>query len=147
MVRGRFTGYDVTIVTSDDPLGSSVVATIDVASIDTGNEKRDHHLRSADFLEFEKYPTMRYRSIGIRPSGDGWVVDGELTLQGTTQQVSLAVDANRFGQDPFDGQRARFSATAQVKRGDFGIDRWAGGGVVVGDKVSISLDIEAVLQT
>ena len=69
-VRGRFTSYDVTIVTSEDPLGSSVAATIDLASIDTGNERRDNHLRSAEFFEVETYPTMSYRSTGIRQTGD-----------------------------------------------------------------------------
>jgi polyisoprenoid-binding protein YceI len=147
--RGRFTSYDVTIVTSEDPLGSSVAATIDLASIDTGNEPRDNHLRSADYFEVEKYPTMSYRSTGIRRTDDGWVIDGELTLHGVTRQVPLAVEVNGFGPDPFGGQRAGFSATAQINRRDFGIDitiPMDGGGVVVGDKVSIGLEIEAVLQ-
>jgi polyisoprenoid-binding protein YceI len=147
--RGRFTSYDITIVTSEDPLGSSVAATIDLASIDTGNEPRDNHLRSADYLEVEKYPTMRYRSTGIRPTDDGWVIDGELTLHGVTRQVPLAVEVNGFGPDPFGGQRAGFSATAQINRRDFGIDITTpmdGGGVVVGDQVSISLEIQAIRQ-
>ncbi|WP_406313725.1 YceI family protein [Streptosporangium sp. NBC_01639] len=147
--RGRFTGYDVTIVTSEDPLGSSVAATIDLTSIDTGYEPRDNHLRSADYLEVGKYPTMSYRSTGIRRTDDGWVVDGELTLHGVTRPVPLAVEANGFGPDPFGGQRAGFSATTQINRRDFGIDITVpmdGGGVVVGDKVSISLEIQAVLQ-
>ena len=149
-VRGRFTGYDVTIVTSEDLLGSSVTATIDLASIDTGNEMRDNHLRAADYLEVEKYPTMSYRSTGIGRSGDGWVIDGELTLHGVTRPVPLAVEVSGFGPDPFGGQRAGFSATAQINRRDFGIDLTVpmdAGGVVVGDKVSISLEIQAVLQT
>jgi polyisoprenoid-binding protein YceI len=148
-VRGRFTGYDVTIVTSDDPLGSSVAATIDLASIDTGNEQRDNHLRSADFLEVEKYPTMTYRSTAMCRADDSWIVDGELTLHGVTRHVPLAVEMNGFGPDPWGGKRAGFSATAQINRRDFGIDitmPMDGGGVVVGDKVSISLEIEAVLQ-
>jgi polyisoprenoid-binding protein YceI len=144
--RGRFTSHDVTIVTGEDPLGSSVAATIGLASIDTGIGRRDNHLRSADFFEVEKYPTMSYRSTGIRRTDDGWVIDGELTLHGVTRRVPLAVEVNGFGPDPFGAQRAGFSATAQINRGDFGIDRWTGGGVVVGDKVSISLEIEAVLQ-
>ena len=144
-VRGRFTGHDVTIVTSADPLGSSVAATIDLASIDTGNERRDNHLRSADFLEVENYSTMSYRSAGIRQTDGGWVVDGELTLHGVTRRVPLTVEVNGFGPDPSGGQRAGFSATAEINRGDFGIGRWSGGGAVVGDKVSISLRIEAVL--
>ena len=148
-VRGRFTGYDVTIVTSEDPRGSSVAATIDLASIDTGNEPRDNHLRSADYFDVEKYQTMSYRSTGIRWTDDGWVIDGELTLHGVTRQVPLTGEVNGFGPDPFGGQRAGFSATAQISRRDFGIDLTIpmdGGGVAVGDKVSISLEIEAVLQ-
>jgi len=147
--RGRFTGYDVTIVTSEDPRGSSVAATIDLASIDTGNEPRDNHLRSADYLEVEKYPTMTYRSTGVRTSGDGWIVDGELTLHGVTRAVPLAVEVNGFTADPFGGQRAGFSATTQINRRDFGMTNTIpmdGGGVVVGDKVSITLEIQAVLQ-
>jgi len=147
--RGRFTSYDVTIVTSEDLLGSSVTATIDLASVDTGNEMRDNHLRSADYLEIEKYPTMTYRSTGIRRSGDGWVIEGELTLHGVTRQVPLAVEMNGFGTDSWGGQRAGFSATTEINRRDFGIDistPLEAGGVTVGDKVAISLEIQAVLQ-
>ena len=147
--RGRFTGYDVTIVTSEDPRGSSVAATIDLASIDTGNEPRDNHLRSADYLGVEKYPTMSYRSTGIRWTGNGWVIDGELALHGVTRQVPLAVEVHGFRPDPFGGQRAGFSATAQINRREFGIDitiPMDGGGVVVGTNVSINIEIQAVLQ-
>ena len=148
-VRGRFTSYDVTIVTSEDPQGSSVAATIDLASIGTGSEPRDNHLRSADYFEVGKYPTMSYRFAGIRRTDDGWVIDGELTLHAVTRQVPLAVEVNGFGPDLRGGQRAGFSATAQISRRDFGIDISIpidGGGVAVGDKVSVSLEIEAVLQ-
>jgi polyisoprenoid-binding protein YceI len=148
--RGRFTRYDVTIVTAENPLDSQLSATIDLASVDTGFEARDNHLRSADYFEVEKYPTMSYRSTGIHPTGDGWVVEGELTLHGVSRPVPLAVEANGFSPDPFGGQRAGFSATAQISRRDFGIDITVpleGGGVLVGDKVAISLEIEAVLQS
>ncbi len=147
--RGRFTSYDITLVTGEDLLGSSVTATIDLASIDTGHEMRDNHLRSADYLEIDKYPTMSYRSTGVRPTGDGVTIDGELTLHGVTRQVPLAVEVSGFGPDPWGGQRAGFSATAEINRSDFGIDistPMEAGGVVVGDKVSISLEIQAVLQ-
>jgi len=97
-------------------------------------------------FEVEKYPTMSYRSTDIRQTGDGWIIDGELTLRGIARQVPLAVEANGFGPDPNGGQRAGFSATAQFNRSDFGIDRWTGGGAVVGHKVPISLKIEAILQ-
>src|SRR5262249_52418486 len=113
-VRGRFTSYDVTIVTSQGPLGSSVAATIDLASIDTGNERRDNHLRSAAFLEVEKYPTMSYRSTGIRETDDGWIIDGELTLHGVIRQVPLTVELNGFDPEPNGGHRAGFSATAEI---------------------------------
>lgn len=147
--RGRFTSYDVTIVTAQDPLASTVTATIELASVDTGNQPRDNHLRSADYLEVDRYPTMRYRSTALRRTGDGWVIDGELSLHGITRQVPLAVEVNGFSPDPFGGQRAGFSASGQISRRDFGIDTTVpmdGGGVVVGDRVSISLEIEAVLQ-
>jgi polyisoprenoid-binding protein YceI len=147
--RGRFTDFDATIVTAEDPLRSSVTATIQLASIDTGLTMRDEHLRSADYLEVGTYPTMTYRSTGVRPSGDGWVVDGELTLHGVTRPVPLAVEVTGFGPDPFGGRRAGFSATARVNRRDFGIDLTVSldsGGVVVGDKVTIGIEIEAVLQ-
>ena len=145
-VRGRFTGHDVTIVTGEDPLGSSVAVTIDLASVDTGNPKRDEHLGAA-FLDVAKYPTMSYRSTGVRYADDGWVVDGELTLHGITRPVPLAVTPTRFGPGPGGEQRAGFSATARVNRSEFNIDQWTGGGVVVSDKVSVSLEIEAVLYS
>ncbi|TWF79056.1 polyisoprenoid-binding protein YceI [Pseudonocardia hierapolitana] len=148
-VRGRFTGFDVTIVTSEDPMGSSATATIDLASVDTGNETRDNHLRSAEFLDVEKHPTMSYRSTGIRRADDGWIVDGDLTLHGVTRAVPLTVEMNGFAADPWGGQRAGFSASAQVNRRDFGVGPTVaadGGGVALGEKVSITLEIQAVLQ-
>jgi polyisoprenoid-binding protein YceI len=147
-VRGRFTGYAVTIVTGEDPVSSSVNATIDLASVDTGNKRRDNHLRSADYFEVEKYPAMTYCSTGIRPTESGWVIDGELTLHEVTRPVPLAVVVKGFGPDPQRGTRVGFAASAQINRRDFGIDiPMSGGEVVVGERVSISLDIEAVSQT
>jgi polyisoprenoid-binding protein YceI len=146
-VRAQFTSYHVTIVTSEDPLRSSVTATIDLTSIDTGNQKRDNHLRTADILDVEKHPTMSYRSTGIAQTDHTWVVDGELTLHGITRQVPLAVAVTGFGPDRNGRQRAGFTATAQINRRDFGITVPMGGGGVVSNKVSIRLKIEAVLQT
>jgi polyisoprenoid-binding protein YceI len=148
-VRGRFTGHDVTIVTSEDPLDSSATVTIDLASVDTGHEVRDNHLRSSDFFDVEKYPTMSYRSTGISRTDDGWIVDGDLTLHGVTRHVPLTVELNGFRPDPWGGQRAGFSATAQINRRDFGIGPTVpmdGGGLALGDKVSITIEIQAVLQ-
>ena len=148
-VRGRFGAFSGQIVTGADPSDSSVTAEIDMASIDTGHEQRDAHIRSADFFEVETYPTMTYRSIGVRPHGDGFIVDGELTLKGVTQEVPLTLELNGFGPDPYGGTRAGFSATTEINRRDFGVNFSAvmeTGGAVVSDKITIHLEIEAVLQ-
>ncbi len=145
-VRGRFTGCDVTLVTAEDPLDSSVVATIDLATLDTGNEKRNEHVRSATFLDVETYPTAIYRSTGVRRTSRDWAVDGELTLHGITRPVCLIVAPTGFGPDPSGGNRAGFTATTQIRRSEFGIDKWLGGGLVVSDKVPITIRLEAVSQ-
>ena len=148
-VRGQFTRFEGTVVTAEDPLQSSVTATIDLTSIDTRNEQRDNHIRSADFFEAEKHAHMSYRSTGIRQAGEDWLIDGELDLHGVTRPVQLRVELNGFTRDPYGGTRAGFSATAEINRRDFGIDisvPMDGGGVVVGDKISIILEIEAILD-
>jgi polyisoprenoid-binding protein YceI len=148
-VRGRFRDFSGQIVTGQDVPGSSVTAEIDLASIDTGNEQRDAHIRSADFFEVETHPTMTYRSAGIRRHGDDYIVDGKLTLKGVTKDVTLALEINGFGPDPFGGTRAGFTATGEINRRDFGVNFSAvmeTGGAVVSDKVTIQLEIEAVLQ-
>ena len=148
-VRGSFTEFEGTIVTADEPTDSTVTASITLNSIDTRNEQRDNHIRSADFFDVEQHPTMSYRSTSLSGNGENWTIDGELTLHGVTRRVPLLLELNGFTADPYGGQRAGFSATAEISRGDFGIDislPMDGGGVVVGDKVSISLEIEAVLD-
>ena len=149
-VRGRFGAFSGQIVTGENPVQSSVTAEIDLTSIDTNNDQRDEHIRSADFFEVETYPTMSYRSTGIREDGDGgYLVDGELTLKGVTKPVELQLEIGGFGPDAFGGYRAGFSAQATINRRDFGVNFNAAletGGAVVGDKVTITLDIEAVKQ-
>jgi polyisoprenoid-binding protein YceI len=148
-VRGRFGQFAGTIVTAPDPLQSSAEVSIDLASIDTGEDKRDEHLRSPDFFETAKYPTMTYRTTGVRAEGDHFVFDGELTLKGVTRPVALEVELGGIGPDAWGGTRLGFSATAEINRKDFGVDfdaRIADGGLVVADKVEIVLEIEAVLQ-
>jgi polyisoprenoid-binding protein YceI len=148
-VRGRFTNFSGRLVTGADPLDSSVTAQIDLASIDTGNAQRDAHIRSADFFEVETYPTMTYRSTGIRRDGDDYVVDGELTLKGVTKNVPLRLELNGFGPDAYGGTRAGFTATTEINRRDFGVNFNAAletGGAVVADRVTIHLEIEAVLE-
>jgi polyisoprenoid-binding protein YceI len=151
-VRGHFTKFEGQIVTAADPLASTVTATIDLASIDTSNQQRDDHIRSADFFEVEKYPTMTYHSSGIRHDGADYVLDGELTLKGTTLPVPLKLEVNGFAPDPFaaGGTRAGFTATGEINRMDFGVSfngPMPGGGVILAEKVQIVLEIEAALQT
>lgn len=151
-VRGQFNIFDGEFVTADDPFKSSLTARIDLRSIDTNNEQRDNHIRSADFFEVETHPEMTYLSTGIRqdPDGAGFIIDGDLTLRGVTRQVPLKLELEGFGPDPFGGTRAGFSATGEINRTDFGVSYNGpvpGGGTVISEKVQISLDVEAVLQT
>ena len=137
-----------------DPAKARFALTIQVASIDTNQKLRDEHLRTADFFEVEKYPTMSYRSTGIRPDGDGFVMEGELTLKGVTLPVPLRLVINGFSVDPYAsdpaaGARAGFTATGEINRMDFGVSYNGpvpGGGVLLGEKVQIILEIEAALQ-
>ena len=149
-VRGKFTKFSGQLVTADDAASSSVTAEIELASIETGAEQRDAHLRSPDFFDIENHPLMTYRSTGIRADGDHYVVDGELTLKGVTRIVPLKLELNGFGPDAYGGIRAGFTASAEINRQDFGVNWNAAmetGGVVVSDKVAIHLEIEAVLQS
>ncbi|HEY5051445.1 MAG TPA: YceI family protein [Acidothermaceae bacterium] len=148
-VRGRFTKFEGQIVTGENPADSSVTATIELSSIDTGNQQRDDHIRSADFFEVEKYPTMTYRSTGVRQDGADLVLDGQLTLKGVTKDVPLRLELNGFGPDAYGGTRAGYTATADINRRDFGVNFNAAletGGAVVADKIAIHLEVEAVLQ-
>ena len=149
-VRGKFTSFQGEIVTGHNPLESTVFAAIDLDSIDTGNVDRDNHIRSADFFEVDTYKTMTFRSSGVRADCDGFVLDGELTLKGVTRSVPLKLELNGFGPDAYGGTRAGFTATGELNRRDFNVNFSApmqNGGVVVADKITLHLEIEAVLQT
>jgi polyisoprenoid-binding protein YceI len=147
-VKGTFTKFEGTVTVPDNPLESTVHVTFDPASIETGDEGRDAHLRQADFLETEKYPTAEFTSTGVRESRDGYVLDGDLTLHGVTNPVSLELEFNGVvSPDPWGLTRAGFSAETEINRKDFGIAFDAPmetGGVMVGDKVKIHLEIEVV---
>jgi polyisoprenoid-binding protein YceI len=148
-VRGYFREFSGEIVTAEDPTQSSVTATIDLSSIDTRQEQRDAHIRSADFFDVESYPQMTFRSTAVRTQGPDWFIDGELTLKGHTRPVTLALELNGFGPDAYGGTRAGFTAKTEISRSEFGVDiqmPMDGGGVVVGDKVAVELEIEAVLR-
>src|SRR5258708_11849715 len=146
-VRGRFNTFSGELVTADDPTKSSVTAEIDLSSIDTGQEQRDAHIKSADFFEVETYPTMTYKSTGIRVEDGEYVLDGDLTLKGVTRSVPLRLELNGFGPDAYGGYRAGFTATGELSRSDFNVSFNAplqNGGVVVADKIQLHLEIEAV---
>jgi polyisoprenoid-binding protein YceI len=146
-VRGRFTNFSGQLVTANDPTASSVTAEIDLRSISTGNEQRDDHIRSADFFEVETYPTMTYRSTGIRVEHGEYILDGELTLKGVTRSVPLRLELNGFGPDAYGGVRAGFTATGELNRRDFNVNFSApmsNGGAVVSDKIGLHLEVEAI---
>jgi len=148
-VRGRFDKFEGTIVTAEDPLQSSVNATVDLTSVNTGAPDRDNHIRSADFFEVETHPTLTFHSTGLRRDGGDFLLDGDLTIRGTTKPVSLKLEVNGIGPDAYGGTRAGFSATTEINRSDFGVSYNGpipGGGVAVSEKVTISLEIEGVLD-
>ena len=148
-VRGKFTTFEGSVTTAENPLESTVSATVDLGSIDTGNADRDNHIRSADFFEVDAHPTMTFTSTGIRADGGDFVLDGDLTIKGVTKPVSLDLELGGFGPDAYGGTRAGFSASGVINRRDFGVDFNAAmetGGVVVGDKVTLNLEIELVLD-
>jgi polyisoprenoid-binding protein YceI len=149
-VRGYFRTFSGEIVTAEDPAQSTVTATIDMDSIDTRQEQRDAHIRSADFFDVGNHTVMTFRSTGVRTDGADWHVDGELTLKGITKPVTLELELNGFGPDAYGGTRAGFTAKTVISRSEFGVDiamPMDGGGVVVGDKINVELEIEAVLRT
>ncbi|MFD2090651.1 YceI family protein [Blastococcus deserti] len=149
-VRGYFRDFSGEIVTAEDPTQSSVTARINMDSIDTRQEQRDAHIRSADFFDAGNHTEMTFRSTEVRTDGADWTVIGDLTIKGITEQVELELELNGFGPDAYGGTRAGFSAKTEISRKEFGVDidmPMDGGGVVVGDKVTVELEIEAVLRT
>jgi polyisoprenoid-binding protein YceI len=148
-VRGYFTQFSGEIVTAEDPAQSSVSATIDMDSIDTRQEQRDAHIRSADFFDVGNHTVMTFRSTRVVAKGEDWAVEGDLTIKGITKPVTLALELNGFGPDAYGGTRAGFSARTSISRKAYGVDidmPMDGGGVVVGDKIDVELEIEAVLR-
>ena len=148
-VRGNFENFSGAVTVAEDGT-PSVSAEIAVDSIHTGNEQRDGHIKSADFFDADKYPTATFRSTGVRANGDDYVIDGEFTLKGVTKPVSLALEFNGVNPGMGRGEVAGFEASVVLNRKDFGIDidmPLETGGTVVGDKVTITLAIEALKQS
>ncbi len=154
-VRGSFEEFEATLTPAagegEDGLEPRVEASIDAASIDTGNAQRDEHLRSGDFFDVERFPKITFKSRSVRRRGDDeLVVTGDLTIRDVTREIELAVTENGTGLDPWGNERAGFSATATLDRRDFDLT-WnqalETGGILVGNDVKISLEVQAVRQS
>ncbi|MEO3826479.1 YceI family protein [Actinomadura sp. B10D3] len=148
-VRGRFRTLEGEIHGAANVLDSSVRVTIAADSIDTNNQMRDDHLRSADFLETGTYPTLTFASTRIRPKGDAFLVDGDLTIKDVTRQITADVEIGGFTPGHDGVPRAGLTATFEIDRNDYNVNFskvLETGGVMVGDRVSIQLGILAVLQ-
>jgi polyisoprenoid-binding protein YceI len=146
-VRGTFSEVSGQIVTTAEPSRSSVTADIGVASVRTGVEMRDNHLRSADFFEADRYPRMSYTSTALRQVDGAWVLSGELTVRDVTRPVDLEVEFLGSDPDGLQGEpRIGFSADGTISRRDFGISFGLaadGTRIVVGDKIGLTLDVQA----
>jgi polyisoprenoid-binding protein YceI len=147
-VRGRFADFEAAATIAGDPLASTVEVTVQMASIDTRDEQRDGHLRSADFFDVEQFPTMTFRSTVITQTGEGtYDVAGDLTIRGVTRPLVLHTTFDGTARDPWGGERAAFSAVGELDRDAYGLN-WnqtlETGGVLVGKKIEIEIEAELV---
>jgi len=149
-VKGQFTRLNGVLTLNEaDPAKSSVEATIEAASIHTRDDQRDAHLKSADFFDVEKFPTLTFKSTKVTPAGDGELkVAGDLTIHGVTRNVVFNVEGpTAAGKDPWGNTRRGLSATTKINRKDFGLNWNAAletGGILVGEEVTITLDIQFI---
>ena len=144
-VRGRFGDVSGTVEVAEDVTASVADVTIQAASVDTGNADRDAHLRGEDFFDVEKYPTLTFRSTSF----DGETLTGDLTIKDVTKPVTLDVEAGGIGTDPWGNTKAGFEATTTINRKDWGLTWNAaveGGGVLVSDKITITIDVQLAKQ-
>ncbi len=150
-VRGGFNRFEGTLDLAEDPVDSTVSVTIEADSVDTRDENRDNHLRTNDFFDVPNHPTWTFVSTAIRPvDATHWKVDGDLTIRGTTRPVTLNAELEGVVKDPYGNHRVGFSAKASIDREEFGVAFGAvmeAGGLVVGKKVDIEIEAEAILQS
>jgi polyisoprenoid-binding protein YceI len=150
-VKGKFTGVRGTVtMPEEDPARAQVEVTLDAGSISTGIEQRDQHLRSPDFLDVERFPTLAFRSRRVESlGGDRFRLTGDLTIRDVTRPIELVVTREGSVNDPWGGYRIGFTANGRLRRSDFGIT-WnqmiEAGGVAVGDEVKLSLEVELVRE-
>jgi polyisoprenoid-binding protein YceI len=147
-VRGSFKTFQGTLSLDEaDLTKSKVEVTIDAASVDTGEPKRDGHLKSPDFFDVEKFPSLTFKSKSIAKRGKDYAVTGDLTIHGVTKEVVLDAEFEGKGKDPWGNEKTAFSAKTTVNREDFGL-KWnqvlEAGGVLVSSKIEIELDVQAV---
>jgi polyisoprenoid-binding protein YceI len=147
-VRGSFGKWSGTFEYDEaDPTKSTIEVRIDATSIDTREEKRDGHLRSPDFFDVANHPELAFKSTAVKRDGDDYVVTGDLTIRGVTRAVDLKVESLGRGKDPWGNERVAFAAKTTINRKDFGLN-WnqalETGGILVGEKVEIELDVQAV---
>jgi polyisoprenoid-binding protein YceI len=150
-VKGRIAGVEGTIrIDENEPANSSVEATLDASTLDTRVEPRDQHLRSADFLDVEKFPVITFRSTGIEGDEQNFKLTGDLTIRDVTRPITLDVTFEGQTKDPWGGERVGFSATGKFDRRDYGLT-WnvllESGGLTVGNDIKISVEVEAIKQT
>jgi len=148
-VRGTFGMKSATLVAPENPLEATVQASVDVTSVDTKDEGRDTHLRSADFFDVEHYPTMEFVSTTARIEDGDFLIDGDLTIRGVTKPVTFEFDFGGFGTDPWGNYKAGATAKTVINREDFGLTWNAAletGGVLVGKDVTITLDLQGAYQ-
>ena len=146
-VRGTFGDVSGSVVIADDKLASTVQATVGMASITTGDEGRDGHLKSADFFDVETYPNMTFVSTGIRGDGAEYVLTGDLTIKGVSKSIELDLEFEGVSPDPWGGTRVGFSAIGEINRRDFGLNfdvKVDTGGTLVGEKIKLEIEAQAV---
>jgi polyisoprenoid-binding protein YceI len=148
-VRGKFEQFEGSVIVAEVPTESVAKATVQLASINTGTQQRDDHLRSGDFFNADQTPLMTFTSTGIKIEGEQITAVGDLTIKNVTQPVELEVEFLGTGSDPWGGTRAGFEASTVISRKAWGIDfniPLDGGKVMIGDKITVHLNVEAVLQ-
>jgi polyisoprenoid-binding protein YceI len=148
-VKGKFEDFEATFVTGENPLDSTVTASAKVASINTNEANRDGHLRTGEFFDAETYPTISFVSTGVREVDGDFFVDGDITIKGVTKPTTFDFEFGGFVTDPYGNYKAGATAKTEVNRVDFGLSYNAAletGGVMLGEKVTITLELQAALQ-
>lgn len=146
-VRGKFRDFSGVITIAPDRLQSSVIASARVDSIDTGDENRDGHLKSGDFFDAASNPTIDFRSTTIEAADGAYRLLADLTIKGVTRSVAFDLEFDGVNTDPWGNTKAGFTATAEINRRDWGLEYNAvleTGGVLIGEKVRIELDIQVI---